>query len=56
MVLLPMKLVVSRLCYLGISYGSLECMNNHEELWEMGSFVKHDRLGKSNVARKGNDI
>jgi hypothetical protein len=31
-------------------------MTNHEWLWEKGSFIKHDKSGKSNVTRNGNSM
>jgi hypothetical protein len=40
----------------GMYDGSLVGMTGHEWLWEIGPFLKCDKLGKSNVARKGNDI
>ena len=41
---------------LGMYDGSLVGMNDHEGLWEIGSFFRRDKLVKSNVARKGNGI
>jgi hypothetical protein len=32
----------------------LEGISNHDGSWEIGSFVNHEKSGKSNVARKGN--
>jgi hypothetical protein len=40
----------------GMSDGSLEGITDHEGLWEIGSFFNHDRSGKSNIARKGNNV
>jgi hypothetical protein len=34
--------------------GSLEGIVNHEGSWEIGSFINCDKLGKSNILRKGN--
>jgi hypothetical protein len=41
---------------LGMFDGILVGMTNHEGFWEVGSFFKHNKSGKSNSARKGNDI
>jgi hypothetical protein len=35
--------------------GNLEGITDHGGLWEIGSFVNHDKFGKSKVARTRND-
>jgi hypothetical protein len=41
---------------LGKSNGSFVGITSHEGLWKIGSFVKREKSGKSNIARKGNGI
>jgi hypothetical protein len=38
-----------------ISEGILDDIVSHEGSWAIGSFFNHEKSGKSNVARKGNE-
>jgi hypothetical protein len=39
-----------------MSYCNLESMVDHRRSWRMGLFFKHEKYGKSNVAKKGNNV
>jgi hypothetical protein len=40
----------------GMSDGSFDGIVGHEGSWEIGSFVNHDKYGKSSIARNGNGV
>jgi hypothetical protein len=41
---------------LGMYDGILDGIVDHEGSWDIGSFVNHEKLGKSSIVRKGNGV